>query len=157
MTEHKAASASFETNAKGCALNAMTCQTVSAEGYLTTVNVIFWHSSSACMKKSLFTQFIYLSHTPSQVLLRTFKVPVDQVLLVHIVQSLKRSPQDLSPSLPYEFCSCGEYTVGLLRLLQLQDVVVDATPHLADRSREILCIQREREVKGQTKRNNVLK
>ena len=120
----------------------MTSQLVSAKGYLTKYCKCDLLAFIDMHAGILSTLFIYLSHTQCQIFPHTFNVPVDQVLLVHIVQSLKHSPQDLSSSLPYEVCSCGEYTVGLLRLLQLQDVVVDATPHLADGSREILCIQR---------------
>ena len=74
-------------------------------------------------------------------LLRTFDVPVHQVLPVHVVQSLECPPQDLSTSLPHQVCLCREHTVGLFSLLQLQDVVVDAASHLPNGSREVLCKQ----------------
>ena len=68
---------------------------------------------------------------------------MDQVLPVHVVQSLECPALDLSTFLPHQDCLFREHTVGLFGLLQLQDVVVDATSHLPDGSREVLCKQSE--------------
>ena len=55
-----------------------------SERYHTTVNV-----SNLILECGRISLHISHTHTSSQVFLRTFNVPVDQVVFVHVVQSLQ--------------------------------------------------------------------
>ena len=121
-----------------------------SEGYHTTVNV-----SNPILEYGRISLHISHTYTSFQVFLRTFNVPVDQVVFVHVVHPLQCRPQDLSTSLPYQVCPFRELTVGHPVLLQLQDVVMDATSHLPDGGRQVLCNQ-GRKAKELQRRTEVL-